>query len=228
MLETKNFKTELAKHDVIYLYHLTALRNVGSILAFGIFSYNAAQDVPHSDISWSEVQARRTKGFLASSLNLHYYVPLFFATHTPMQYVLTHPTTHSQPVLMQDQLAILIVDAQQVFSYPGILFTDGNAASYDTKFLNEPDELEEVNWSIIRNTTFCYTRDLKRRKSAEVLIPQHLPSDAISEIIVYNEHARNNLTRELDLFIKKIKPIVPVAYRQNWIDRCEADSHYYF
>jgi hypothetical protein len=222
------FQNEFKQRKIDHLYHLTALSNLKSILAWGIFSLNAATDTPHKNVSWSEVQLRRRDKFLIGSLNLHDYVPFYFATHTPMQYVITHETNNSTPSLTQDQLAILKIDAREVFQLSDIVFTDGNAASQNTAFLTEPDELNKLNWSVIRNFRYCFTRELKRLKSAEVLVPRHLPKDAISGIIVYNETAQNAVKEQLNEFFEQSHSLLPCDWVNFWLCRCEINESCYF
>jgi len=75
------------------LYHITDYRNLASILKNGALSAHsqvASKNVSYADIAHSSIQERRSitrvKEFPYGML--HDYVPLYFATKSPMLYAI--------------------------------------------------------------------------------------------------------------------------------------------
>jgi len=69
------------KHNIKYLYHMTAISNLRSILEHGLLSHNEAHrlGLVMRDISDPEVQRRRDdKKDTIYNRFLHDYVPLYF------------------------------------------------------------------------------------------------------------------------------------------------------
>lgn len=97
----------------------------------------------------------------------------------------------------QHDLVFFVLDASRVLEIPGVLTTDGNAASDETRFFKGDGAIPHLDWQILRNPC-CYSRDYKRRKSAEVLVPDVVPPNIIAHIGVYNEDAVDRFWRGVD------------------------------
>lgn len=110
-------KKYLKQFGIDHLHYMVPIANAPWILAIGILSYNKAQALPHHSVALWSVQNRRKSKIPGTGKQIHDYVPLYFATHTPMQYVVTipAPTKHRIKVLPQDELVIIEVDAYKVF-----------------------------------------------------------------------------------------------------------------
>ena len=83
----------LKKFGIYYLRYMAPIDNVPSILATGILSYNLIlrMHLNHRDIADDRVQEIRKSIIPLTKRSIHDYVPLYFGTQTPMQYVITHP-----------------------------------------------------------------------------------------------------------------------------------------
>ncbi len=89
----------------------------------------------------------------------------------------------------QRRLAVLYVDSS-VLEMPEVVFTDGNAASLHTAFYDSPDDLRRLDWNCLKArhwTAFLYG---KRKRCAEVLVPDEVPVDLINRVVVHNDWAR--------------------------------------
>lgn len=89
----------------------------------------------------------------------------------------------------QRRLAVLYVDSS-VLVMPGVVFTDGNAASPHTEFYNSPDDLRRLDWTCLKArywTAFLYG---KRKRCAEVLVPDEVPVELVNRVVVHNDWAR--------------------------------------
>jgi hypothetical protein len=109
-----------------------------------------------------------------------------------MQYVVTI----KEKRLKEQDLVFIIFDSEEVLSLPGVLTTDGNAASEETRFWIGKGALSSIDWEII-NTPNCYSKIYKRKKCAEVLIPHELPAVLIKRICVMSTDAKTTLEAEL-------------------------------
>jgi hypothetical protein len=180
------------------LYFMAPAEPNAALIAFlGVYSYNRIHAVPEiADLSVSIADPfvnNRRHGKPLAKRGLHDFVPLYWATHTPMQYVVTQKPGG----LPQEQLVFFVFDSADVLAIPGVWTTDGNAASNDTMFYEGSDALPYLDWDIIR-TPDCWSREYKRRKCAEVLVPDHIPAGVIEEVCVYSDAARRALTRGWD------------------------------
>lgn len=152
---------DLADYGVDRLWYLTHVDNIRSILAHGILSYKQILQLglQHERIDWAGVQRHREKEIVVGKhrINLHDVVPMFFSTHQPMLYV------------QQSQFAIAHLEIDPaVVATAGTVFSDGNAASNETRFFADARDLAELDWHVIR-TDNCFSRNYKRKKAAEVL-----------------------------------------------------------
>jgi hypothetical protein len=155
--------------------------NMPSILDKGILCHNKAQGIEHIDFSLYGVQKRR--------LPYHDYVPLYFNTHTPMQYVLTHDVKGRKAVIEQSDLVFILFKAQTIFSIPNVQFTDGNAADRESTLYKEMTDLGKLDWPVILEKNRCYNSELKRKKAAEVLVPSRIPPEYFQKIACYDGDA---------------------------------------
>jgi hypothetical protein len=179
------------------LYYMAPMLNAPWIVLYGILSYNRVMQ-PHAirldsrSIADPFVNSRRHSRYV-EGLSLHDYVPLYWATHTPMQYVVTLKTGR----LREDDLVFFVFDSETVLSLPGVLTTDGNAASDETSFWKANGALPSIEWGIIE-TPNCFSKEYKRKKCAEVLVPHELPPVIINKVCVKSLNAKSKLLAELD------------------------------
>jgi hypothetical protein len=174
---TKEQRATLLRHGVDNLFSLQPLAHLKSIEEHGILSRNRAVelDLMLADISDQSVQAGRDE-MTRGGRNLHDYVPLFFRPLTPMQYVIC--VHHGK----RDEVAMIEVDPI-VFALDGVIFTDGNARSNESKDYSDISDLELLDWDIL-NTPDAWSREYKRKKSAEVLVPHVVPVNYIRRVCV--------------------------------------------
>ena len=172
---------ELRSYGIRYLYHITHLRNLKSIATHGLLSHNRAHTA-HSpaDISGPDVQERRARRDPIYQKPLHDYVPLYFRARNPMLYRRRD---------RQSELAVLCVD-RRVMQNPGVIFTDGNAASNRTSFYSDLTDLDKLDWDCLKAEYWPDFEDGGRKRCAEVLVPELIPFDAVGRIVVQNEDAR--------------------------------------
>lgn len=208
------------------LYYMASLRHALPISLMGIFSRNAvdASDVLRgieadgsiSDPGVNAIRRLRSVG----GRSLHDFVPLYWGVKTPMQYVITVRPGRIDP----DQLVIFELDAQAVLSLPGVWTTDGNAACRETRFFEGRDGVAHVSWNIIDEPS-CYSREWRRRKAAEVLVPDSIPLKLIRRACVRTAAAAEAFagTRK-----KVVDLIRRAGMRMPRFPRPEAQPHLFF
>lgn len=184
-----------------YLYHITRVENLSSIARSGLNSHSRAhQDFGPEDISDPEVQLRRSrKSDPCYGRPLHDYVPLYFRARNPMLYVRRE---------MQLQLAVLCVE-KGILRDHGVVFTDGNAAASETRFFNSLDGLEELDWDCLEAGHWTGYDDGKRKRCAEVLVPDNIPRARVMRIVVASRSAMRSVDAEQ-------WPGVSVDHRPDW------------
>lgn len=171
-------------YQIDYLYHLTSPDNLPSILQNGLLSRNRAyqggyvmQDIAHPDVnhlrSGKEVYGRP----------LHDYVSLYFTAKGPM--------LHRRQG--EYRIAILYM-SRRVLAWSGAIFSDGNAASWNTSFFDNLRDIDKVDWERVRAERWEVDpkgpAEGRRKRCAEVLVPDAVPARFIRQIAVRTEEIR--------------------------------------
>lgn len=199
---------DLKKYKIQYLHYMTHIDNAPSIFKHGILSRNQVKKlgIEHKDISSPTVQNSRLWQKLEFGKTLYDYVPLYFAVKTPMQYVITTsaPTKNRKIVISNEDLIFIDIDALKVFQIPGIIFTDGNSASSNTNFFYDVSKLCNLDWEVIHGPGDyegtkgeCYSKEWQRKRASEVLVPDCVPVELFSRIVLFSKDAATKLYRSV-------------------------------
>jgi hypothetical protein len=168
-------------------YHMTHIQNLASILeANELRSYNKMRGQTYLNLSNEDVQAGRAAITIgATGRPLHEYVPLYMGFKTPM--VAVNQKHNEDLIFLQFRLDIL--------SLHGVVVTDGNARSNATKFktYTQPSDLDFLDISAIRGVKYAHDSDLKRKKQAEVLVPDSLSLSYLAYINCYSEDSKTRI-----------------------------------
>ena len=86
-----------------------------------------------------------------------------------------------------------------ILATPGVVFTDGNARSYNTHFFlyGGIDSLGVLSVKSIQTAKYAGDEKVKRQKQSEILIPDFLEFSQVLDIFVYSEEARKTVVAEL-------------------------------
>jgi hypothetical protein len=175
--------------DIRGLWSIQPIVNLASIAEHGILCHNAASRLPHGDISLASVQdIRRTKRVPDSRLDqaewrlLHDYANLYVCPRNPMLY---------RRLDKQNELVVLRVTTN-VLDIPGVVVTDGNAATRTTRFSEPAVGIalldREVNFARDWNHSDPLVKaEHGRRMCAEVLVPERVPPDFIDLALVTSD-----------------------------------------
>ncbi len=170
--------------------YITAIANLPSIRDQGILSFSLAQEVSHVDLAMPEIQELRAGRTvpdvrLTKQRELHDYAPLYICARNPMMFV--RSSRH-------EEICVLRIDPS-VLDLEGVVVTDGNAASDYTRFAAAPAGLAQVDEDLTfaeywtDPNPYAYY-DKKRRKCAEVLVPDRVEPRFITGAYVSCERAR--------------------------------------
>lgn len=154
-----------------YLYHMTHIENLNSILTKGLLSHNKAHqgEFIKKDISMQEAQSWRTAW--------HGYVPFYFNPRNTMLYKRQN---------IQNDVVMLGIDPMLILE-EGTLFSDGNVAARATKIYDDLAMLEQLPWGTIKASSWNYPdpemkQRCKRIMCAEVLVPEQVGVPSILKI----------------------------------------------
>jgi len=161
-----------------YIFHMTHINNLSSILQNGLLSHN--NNFVNIDISNKEVNDRRNSIEPIYYRNIHSYVPFYFNPKNAMLY---------SKKGIQDYIIILAVDRTLIYQHNS-LFTDGNAASNVTKFYNDLTKINNLNWDCINAKTWFDIEDGKRMRMAEILVFNSIETKYIQKIYCNNYKAK--------------------------------------
>ena len=174
--------------DIRYLFHLTHRTNVLGIARDGLLSHRTAHErnLP-LDISNREVNEKRGKTLdKVHDRPLHDYVPLYFRARNPMLSALRG---------LRDDIVVLYVD-RDVIDRPGVVFTDGNAVSAATRFFSEVVDLAQLDWACLRAYDWTAFEDGRRKRCAEVLVPDRVAPESIRRVVASTDGTRDWLVAE--------------------------------
>lgn len=178
------------------LYFMAPLQNAPTIALFGVLSHTIIQSSPEvrdlitsiASITVNQRRHNREHG----GRSLHSYVPLYWATKTPMQRV----ATVIEQWIPQEELVFFVFNAEEILALPGVLSSDGNVAAQVSDIYEGAGALPYIDWGIIDNPK-CYSKEYKRKKAAEVLVPDRIRPELIHEIRVFTEGTQKTLQNAL-------------------------------
>lgn len=167
--------------DIRELHFITHRDNVLSIVRHGILCHKRMRARPHTSIASAEVQDRRAGRGVPGGLALHDYANLYFDARNPMMYAVRHIQNNHETVVVRV--------AHEALDLPGVVVTDGNAASSTTHFHDPATELELLDstyvYALSWNVQDPFEKaERKRRRCAEVLIPGEVPAAMLRGLLV--------------------------------------------
>ena len=160
----------LNQYGVVSLWHMTHKDNVEGILKEGILSHTLAyKETSPKDISDHGVQTWRESKDPIYGRKLHDYTPTYINIKNPMLFAKNN---------IQSELCLIEISLSAL-SNDRFIFTDGNAASRNTKFYNLNEDLEKLPWNVLDASYWNDIEDGKRKRCSEVLVypsvdPKHI------------------------------------------------------
>lgn len=190
-------------HGIDGIYHFTHVDHVPSIYKYGLRSHNNSHGLGlvRHDISNPEVQDLRAQRRIGGR-PLHDYVPLYFNPRNAMLFDVFRKHT------LEDIIIIRL--PRNLMLQKGVWFTDGNAANTPTLSYNRLEDLDKLDWECIRAEYWTEYEDGKRKRMAEILVPDKISANYIirkSYLFVQNQ--------ETKLLIEEVIPDVRAVIKED-------------
>ena len=171
-----------------YVYNITMIQNVPSIMQHGILCYDLASKIPHNSIALNDVQARRNQVQVPHGLKLHRYANLYFSYRNPMLY---------RRKDQSEDLCILAVSSA-VLDIDGCIVTDRNAATDLVKFYLPEEGIHQIDFAKVFAEYWTHDDPIEQSnhkaiKCAEVLVPRKVPYSLVVGANVVSERAKQRL-----------------------------------
>ncbi|TSA30573.1 MAG: DUF4433 domain-containing protein [Bacteroidetes bacterium] len=185
----------------IWLYRITHLDNLGWILKHGIAS-GVSELADPGFISIGDntlIEFREDMDIPVSPFGkFSEYIPFYFGPRAPMLYQIA--TGYDGIKKIPQSNIIYLVSRLDIIQSAGLqfIFTDGHARATITTFFtaNETKKLKELDWSVIYSTDWKNTeqdKDRQRRKQAECLIKDFIPTTCVERILVFDENSHEKV-----------------------------------
>lgn len=171
-----------------YVYNITSISNIPSILKHGILCYDATKNLPHRSIAINTVQSRREHVVVPNGRCLHSYANLYFDYNNAMLY---------RRKDLADTICVLAISAD-ILDVEGCVVTDRNAATDLVRFYAAGDGIRQINFEMVyaqywnHPDPYEYSNH-KAIKCAEVLIPYCVPPEYIIGAYVVSEDVKKQL-----------------------------------
>jgi hypothetical protein len=178
--------------DVPDIYHITHMKNLKRIIEEGgLHCDRKAQDLKSVNIGHQHIKQRRLNRPvpLAPKGTVGDYVPFYFASRSPMLYVISRGGVEGysdgqKPVIYLRSTAEAVERAGLRW-----VFTEGHADMDYTDFFDDLKDLNKIDWALMQAQYWNDTNDdpdRKRRRQAEFLVHNFFPWELVSYIGVYD------------------------------------------
>lgn len=183
-------------------YYMCHIDNLGGILKGGIFSHNRIIQTGTTPITISNPEIIGMRGIKEDTINhksLWDYANVYFRVKNAMHYRIMNR-------IGSDKIVILVVK-KSILNLPDTIITDGNAASLETNFYQK-DKIKLVLKQI--NPIFKYewwgkVGSTKRQMMAECLVPDYIPPNYISKVIVLDRELKSKIESDFQKYLSKHK-----------------------
>jgi ssDNA thymidine ADP-ribosyltransferase, DarT len=205
--------------DDIWVFRIIHIQNLATDLKSGLYAKNNAPSnsnrivIGHKEII-EERDYRPVKCHPSTVVND--YVPFYFSVRTPMLYNII--TEHNVNKQLQKDIVYLCCKFTDLIALPKPwCFTDGNAAKKITKFYTDISDINKIDWRSVTTTDFKHDNadkdeDRIRKKHAEFLVKDKVPSKEIREIAVLN----NTVKEQVETIVSSCKLAVEVKVKPNF------------
>jgi hypothetical protein len=166
-----------------WIYHITDIANLARIEQCGAMACMKtlrAEAIDFASSAFESVQGHRATKVVPAGPGgcLHDYVPFYFAPRSPMLYTINRGNVPRCPHGQRD-IVYSVTTAERVRDGGlGFVFTDGHGIMAVTRFYDDLDSLDQVDWPIMAARYWQDTNedgDRRRRRQAEFLVHRSLP-----------------------------------------------------
>ena len=198
-----------------FAFRMVHIDNITHILKYGIVKANSPNANPnYMPIGDRLVIEKRNTRILSSLQKIGEFIPFYFGPRSPMLYVIQHGYNGVKRI-EAEQIVYCVIRLDDIIKDRiECCFTDGHVLSSLTQVFHA-NCLMNVNDYVKYSDVFASRwdddgdLDLKRRKEAELLLQNDLPSQYIRGFVVYNEKAKQSL---LSMGIEEKKVVVRPSF----------------
>jgi ssDNA thymidine ADP-ribosyltransferase, DarT len=185
------------------IFRIVHRDNIPWILDNGLHSKNSdVRDPNYVDIGNLDLISKRDKHPVPQPPGgtLSDYVPFYFTPFSPMMYNIK--TGWGGIRKRGNEEIVIMVSSLHRLTEKGVrfLFTDRHAYLVAAQFYSDLARLDQIDWDMLQRRDFKYDPDdpsKKERYQAEVLVHKHLPVEALSGFVCYNDDALGIVTKAL-------------------------------
>lgn len=195
-----------------HLYYITHIDNLPSIFQLGILSHQRVLDqrINYRPIYDDSIVQSRREIRAPDGTPLWSFVNLYFQPRNAMLY----------RVIIEcgpRNIAVLAIK-RDVLSRAGILISDGNAASHDSRILPASEGLRVIGSmkNVLDGQWWAASDGSKRRMMAECLVPDVVPAADIVSVYVANEDTREEVKRRLGSLPVQVIPEPNMFFSPIW------------
>lgn len=177
-MPTPQVTADLNDLTKVYIYHITDVSNLASIIFDGCIKSDALMAKQQASgqvtgIGYSHIKARRLTQTTVGCCSGRYvgeFVPFYFCPRSPMLFTVNKGNT-GKPVGAQATI-VHLVSTMDVAIKQGRdwAFSDVSAATGYPNFFNDPNQLDKLSWDAIRALDWA---GQATKKQAEFLVADH-------------------------------------------------------
>jgi len=202
------------------IFHITHIDNLPRIIAADGLQCDRLRgqiDETCVGIAHQHIKDRRAKKAVpvAAQGTLADYVPFYFAPRSPMLYAI-HTGSVADYVDGQKPVVHLVSSVECAVSQGRPwCFTDGHAGIAFSSFFDDLNNLDKIDWRIMKATYWNDTDldlDRKRRRQAEFLVYESYPWTAITHIGVFDK----DLQMQVAEIVSRAVHQPQVTVKRNW------------
>lgn len=183
------------------IYHITHINNLETILKKGLKCNNLIENYENIGDRTLKVSRGLKEVGIKPFGTLNDYVPFYLGRRSVMLYKIFKNNVDSVNC-NQDEIVYIVVRVKDIID-SGIefVFTDGQGYHHLSKYYNDINDLNKLEWDVINTDSWGDTyedNDRKRKKQAEFLVFKKLSASYIFGIGVMNEKAQEKVKQILD------------------------------
>jgi hypothetical protein len=190
--------------DKALIFRIVHRDNVPWILDNGLHCANSAVQAPdYRTIGNPDIIEKRQHREvpIPPGGTLSDYVPFYFTPYSPM--MLNIKTGYGGVTKVLNEKIVIFVSSLRKLADLGhaFVFTDRHAYLWSADFYSELDDLQQIDWALLRNRDFKRDPDdpeKVERYQAEALVHQHLPVAAMIGAVCYTKSVEAQIKQLLD------------------------------
>ncbi|WP_026262545.1 type II toxin-antitoxin system toxin DNA ADP-ribosyl transferase DarT [Spirosoma panaciterrae] len=179
--------------EPVWIHRIVHEQNLPDILRHGMFCRRAIPEDPNYIFIGDNQLTQDRHEYpvpLENYGNLGDYVPFYFGPLSPM---LLNIKTGHRGITKRPQEEIIYISCKVdsiVKAGLRFVFTDGQAKDRLTVFYQSLDDLDKIDWEVVKAKYWHNTEDdwdRQRRKQAEFLVYEKVTANLIDAIVVFNK-----------------------------------------